>query len=107
MKTTVLLTLGLLSAVHAAQAGDPVAGEKLSKPCASCHGPDGNSLAPNFPKLAGQHEDYLVQALQDYKSGARQNPIMKGLVSGLTEQDIEDLAAYFSQQKGLVSPEAE
>jgi len=83
-------------------AGDPAAGEKKSKACQACHGPDGNSTAPDFPKLAGQHYDYLLKAMKDYKSGARKNPIMAPVVANLTQRDIEDLAAYYSSQKGLV-----
>ena len=92
-----------LLAVHApAIAGDPAAGQTKSKPCAACHGPDGNSQAADFPKIAGQHYDYLLKSLKDYKSGARKNAIMAPLVANLTQRDMEDLAAYFASQKGLV-----
>jgi len=68
--------------------------------CIGCHGPDGNKpSAPDQPMLAGQHYDYLVRALTDYKIGRRNNPIMKGFAAGLSKQDIEDLAAWFSSQK--------
>ena len=69
--------------------------------CASCHGADGTSPAPDFPSIGGQHPDYLARALMDYKSGARQNPIMSGQVATLSKQDMQDLAAYFGLQKGL------
>jgi cytochrome c553 len=85
-----------------AAAADAEAGKQKSQPCAACHGPDGNSPAPDFPKIAGQHYDYLVRALSDYKSGARKNPIMAPQATNLTTRDIEDLAAYYSKQKGLV-----
>lgn len=94
------LTL-LLSAP--AIAGDPAAGQVLSKPCAACHGADGNSASAEFPRLAGQHEDYLIRALKDYQSGARKNPIMAPMAANLTPRDIDDLAAYFSNQKGLAT----
>ena len=84
-----------------ALAADPVAGKEKSKTCAACHGPDGNSQAPDFPKLAGQHEDYLVKALNDYKSGARKNAIMAPQTANLTKRDIADLAAFYSRQQGL------
>ena len=84
-------------------AGDPDAGHKLSQACVACHGPDGNSPSPEFPRLAGQHSDYLVRALNDYRSGARKNPVMAPMAGNLTPRDIEDLAAYFSSQKGLVT----
>ena len=68
--------------------------------CAACHGPDGNKpSAADQPILAGQHYDYLVRALTDYKIGRRTNPIMKGFAGQLSKQDIEDLAAWFSSQK--------
>jgi cytochrome c553 len=84
-------------------AGDPAAGQVLSKTCAACHGADGNSASAEFPRLAGQHEDYLIRALKDYQSGARKNPIMAPLAANLTPRDIDDLAAYFSSQKGLAT----
>ena len=91
----------LLAASATAQAGDPAAGQRKSQTCVACHGPDGNSPAPDFPKIAGQHYDYLVKALKDYKSGARKNPIMAPMAQPLTVRDIEDLAAYYSSQRGL------
>jgi cytochrome c553 len=94
----------LMIAVSApATAGDADAGKKKSQTCSACHGPDGNSSAPDFPKIAGQHYDYLLKALKDYKSGARKNPIMAPLVASLTQRDMEDLAAYYSSQRGLVT----
>jgi cytochrome c553 len=86
-----------------ALAGDPAAGKEKSKTCAACHGPDGNSPVPDFPRIAGQHYDYLVKAIADYKSGARKNAIMAPMVGNLSKRDIEDLAAFYSQQRGLVT----
>ena len=104
MKRIVLGACLLLSASAPALAGDAEAGQKKSTTCAACHGPDGNSpTGPDFPRLGGQHYDYLVQALQGYKSGARKNPVMNPLAANLTRRDIEDLAAFFSSQKGLVT----
>jgi cytochrome c553 len=86
-----------------ALAGDAEAGKKkATEVCAACHGPDGNSPTPDFPRLAGQHPDYLEKALGDYKSGRRDNPIMKGMATGLSDADIANVAAYFSSQRGLV-----
>jgi cytochrome c553 len=82
-------------------AADPVAGQAKSNTCAACHGPDGNSQAPDFPRLAGQQQDYLVRALNDYQSGARKNAIMAPQVANLSQRDIADLAAYYSEQRGL------
>ena len=78
--------------------GDSDAGQKKSETCQACHGPDGNSPDPNFPRLAGQYEDYLTKALHDYKSGERKNAIMNGIVAALSEQDIADLAAFYASQ---------
>lgn len=85
-----------------AGAADASAGKTKSAACAACHGIDGNSAAPDFPRLAGQYPDYLMKALADYKSGARKNPIMAPMVAPLSAQDMEDLAAFYSSQKGLV-----
>jgi len=76
---------------------------KNGRGCAQCHGLDGNkpSEAVN-PVLAGQYPDYIVKALRDYKSGKRKNAIMTGFASGLTAQDMEDLAAWFSSQKSAL-----
>jgi cytochrome c553 len=84
-----------------AHAANPAAGKEKSKTCAACHGPDGNSAVADFPRLAGQHYDYLVKALSDYKSGERKNAIMAPLAASLSKRDIEDLAAFYSRQQGL------
>lgn len=81
--------------------GNVAKGKALAEKCASCHGADGNAPAPNFPRLAGQYESYLVKAIQDYQSGKRNNPLMQSMVQGLTEQDIHDIAAYYASQVGL------
>jgi cytochrome c553 len=104
MKRIVLGACLLVLASGPAMAGDAEAGKKKSTPCAACHGPEGNTPpGPDFPRLGGQHYDYLVQALEGYKSGARKNPIMNPLAANLTRRDIEDLAAFFAGQKGLVT----
>lgn len=90
-----------LAAASAAYAANPDAGKEKSRTCAACHGADGNSAAADFPKLAGQHPDYLVKALRDYKSGKRKNPIMAPQAANLSQRDMEDLAAYYSHQQGL------
>ena len=102
MRTTIYAACcAALLAAAPALAADADAGKQKSATCAACHGPDGNSTAPDFPRLAGQHYDYLVHAISGYKSGARKSPVMAPMVEKLTKRDIEDLAAYFSQQKGL------
>jgi cytochrome c553 len=91
--------LSLCASVHAA--GNAAEGQKKSAACAACHGPDGNTpVGPDFPKLAGQHQDYLFKVLSDYKSGARKNAIMSGQATNLSRQDMLDLAAYFSSSAG-------
>ena len=100
---TKLLVIGAALAVGAvAHAGDPAAGKEKAKVCAACHGENGISQAPDFPKLAGQYNDYLVRAMNDYKTGARKNPIMAGQVANLKKEDIADLSAYFASQQALV-----
>lgn len=64
--------------------------------CVSCHGQDGIAVAPIYPSLAGQHEDYLVRALNEYKHGGRKNPVMTGFAANLKDEDIAQIAAYFS-----------
>jgi len=87
---------------------DPVNGKNLSQPCAVCHGSDGNSVNPIWPKLAGQHSIYIVKQLNDFKDGNRVNAQMTGMVASLTEQDMVDLALYFEDQKnnlGFAEPD--
>lgn len=90
----------VLTSGPALAGGDPATGKDKSQSCAACHGENGNSADPAFPKLAGQYTSYLEKALGDYRSGARQNPIMKGFAEPLSDQDIADLAAYFASQDG-------
>jgi len=81
-------------------------GKEKSVQCASCHGSTGDGDQSEFPKLAGQYESYIVQALKDYRSGERDNAIMKGFSAGLSIEDIKALAAWFSSQEGgLSAPE--
>ncbi len=79
--------------------GDAANGEELAATCAACHGADGNSTIESNPKLAGQYESYLIRALQDYRSGARESAIMAGFATALSDQDIRDLAAWFASQE--------
>ncbi|HWP95137.1 MAG TPA: cytochrome c [Gammaproteobacteria bacterium] len=90
----------LCAALPALADGNPAAGrEKAETVCAACHGAGGaKPLLPEYPILAGQYADYLEQTLKDYRSGVRNNPIMKGQAAALTDQEIRDLAAYFARQ---------
>ena len=101
MKKFLLIGLLLFFSQTALAGGDPVAGQKKSTTCAACHGPDGNAVVAATPSLAGQYKDYLEHALREYRSGARQNPLMTGMGADLSDQDIADLAAWFSSQSGL------
>ena len=98
---TALAGVGAIVLSVSVQAADPLLGKEKSTVCAACHGADGNSPSPEFPRIGGQHEDYLLQALLAYKSGKRKNPIMAAQVENLTEADMADLAAWFAAQKGL------
>ncbi|BAU71765.1 Cytochrome c4 [Metapseudomonas furukawaii] len=97
---SLLLTLGITGMAHAA--GDAKAGQAKAAVCGACHGPDGNSAAPNFPKLAGQGERYLLKQMHDIKSGNRTVLEMTGLLTNMSDQDMADIAAYFASQKGSV-----
>jgi cytochrome c553 len=102
MKKTNLLFAAICAAgiLGASQAADMAAGEKKAQEvCAACHGKDGNSPTDQFPKIAGQHRDYIEKSLKEYKSGARKNAIMAGFAAALSKQDVENLALYFSKQK--------
>lgn len=102
---SLLLTLGISGLAHAA--GDAAAGEGKIALCSACHGADGNSAAPNFPKLAGQGDRYLLKQLHEIKAGnlAAADPAvgrkvveMTGMLDNLSDQDLEDIAAFFSSQ---------
>jgi len=96
-------TFALLPAV--AGAADLAAGQaKVKEVCQACHGIDGNSPSPDYPKLGGQYPDYLAKALRDYKSGARKNPIMTGFAGTLSAKDIENVAAYYASQPAVLAP---
>lgn len=88
----------LLISLPAFAAGEAAAGQGKSAICAACHGVDGNSVVPNWPKIAGQHPDYLERQLDLIKNGLRPVPEMAGIAMGLNKQDMADLAAYFSTQ---------
>jgi cytochrome c553 len=99
---SLLLSLGISSAAYAAGdaaiVGNAEAGKAKTAVCGACHAADGNSAAPNFPKLAGQGERYLLKQLNDIKGGKRQVLEMTGLLTNLSDQDLADIAAYFASQ---------
>lgn len=95
-----VLTALLATPVNAA---DINAGKEKATACIACHGADGNGTSADYPKLAGQHADYLVKAMMSYKDGTRKDPVMSGMAAPLSKKDMEDLAAWFASQKsGLV-----
>jgi cytochrome c553 len=95
-----LLFSGSLLAVAAqAQEGSVEAGKMKSATCAACHGVDGNSVTPDWPSLAGQHASYMIRQLKAFKNGDRVNVTMKPFADMLSDQDVADVAAYFSSQK--------
>ena len=96
----VLVLSGLSSfAPTAVAGGDVEAGKAKSAVCAACHGADGNSSNPIWPSLAGQHASYIVKQLQDFKAERRVDASMAGMVAGLSEDDMKNLAAYFESQR--------
>src|SRR5690554_3346497 len=95
-----VIAVGFMGLAQAA--GNPEAGQSKAGACAACHGTDGNSAVPNFPKLAGQGAPYLFKQLKDIKSGDRVVPEMMGLLEPFNEQDLQDLAAYYASQKGSI-----
>jgi len=104
MNKLLITMITVFAFLNTAQAqGDVEAGKNKSAVCAACHSADGNSASDSFPKLAGQHAPYLVKQLKEFKSGERENAIMAGMVASLTEQDMQDLAAYFAAQ--ITTPE--
>lgn len=106
MKQTMAIAVaGLLAASSAlavaetAANGDPAKAEQIAtQMCAACHGADGNSVVPAFPKLAGQHPEYLTKQLNNFKTGERANPIMMGMVAALAPEDMSNLGAYFASK---------
>lgn len=102
--SAMLLASSLATLPGVVSAADVAAGQaKVKEVCQACHGLDGNSQTPDYPRLAGQYPDYLAKALRDYKSGARKNPIMAGFAAALTPKDIENVAAYYSTQPEVLA----
>lgn len=97
--TIAVLAAGLLAimgATTASAAGDAAAGKSKAVACGACHGQQGVSSNPLWPNLAGQHEAYLAKQIRAFRDNVRQEPTMIGFVATLSDQDIDDLAAYFA-----------
>jgi cytochrome c553 len=86
----------MIAAANGTLAGDAVAGRQKALPCQGCHGLDGRAKVPGAPHIGGQVQDYLVKSMRDYKSGARKDEVMAIVVRQLSDQDIEDLAAFYA-----------
>ncbi|AWL10526.1 Cytochrome c4 [Saliniradius amylolyticus] len=104
----ICLMLCLTFALPTLAQGDAEAGKTKSQTCAACHGPDGNSAVDMYPKLAGQHYDYLLKQLREFKLGAQTNgdegrydPVMSSQAMPLSEQDMHDLAAFYASQEPM------
>ena len=93
-----VLLAAVVATPFALAEGDPEAGKEKAQVCAACHGPDGNSPSGQYPSLAGQGEPYLIKQLKAFKSGERENAIMQGQAANLSEQDMQDLAAFYAEQ---------
>lgn len=105
---TVSISLALFASTGSVHAqGNTGAGKAKTASCAGCHGEDGNSAMPGFPKLAGQHKGYLVKQLQAFKNGSRNSPMMAPLAAGLDEQAIDEIAGFYSANKVAGNPSAE
>lgn len=102
---TLSISLALMTATVIVQAeGDAQAGKQHAAACAGCHGADGNSIVPSFPKLAGQHATYLTKQLQAFKNGSRNSAMMAPLAMGLKEKDIIDLAKFYASETRSANP---
>jgi len=100
----VTLVWALLTGSSAMAAGDAAAGESQAAPCSACHGADGaTGLDPSYPNLAGQNERYLTRQLQMIRDGQRDIALMTGQLTGKSDQDLENLAAYYASLPGKTS----
>ena len=103
MRINLFISILLLCSANAMAKGYAVAGKEKSLVCQSCHGETGNqAITPDIPNLAGQHQDYLEHALRAYRSGDREQAVMSTFAQQLSDQDIQDLAAYFASQSGVL-----
>lgn len=106
VRRTLLIIMASMLVVNLGYAeGNVLAGKMKSVTCSSCHGVDGNATNSIWPKLAGQHADYLLKEMQDFKQGdkgGRNNPLMYGLLAALSDEDLNDLAAYYANEKFII-----
>jgi len=102
--TATLIALGIVCLAMPASAGDVAAGRRKALQCQTCHGLDGLAKLPDAPHLSGQPEFYLVKSINDYRTGARKHDMMTIVAKHLTDEDIADLAAYYSAIEISVKP---
>lgn len=108
MKNLAIMFCLLMAWAQSGVAADAAAGKSNSVVCSACHGADGNSMVPSFPKLAGQGEAYLIKQMKDIRDGARPVPTMAGQLDGKSDEDLADIAAYYASQAksgGKTNPE--
>ena len=98
---TITLALLCFAPAIAFSAGDAAKGKNKSAVCHACHGPTGQAVQPIYPNLGGQHQDYLIKTLREFRDGSRQNAIMSGFAANLSDADIEDISAWYASQQGL------
>ena len=108
MKNLAIVFCLLMAWTQAGVAADAAVGKTMSVACSACHGADGNSVVPTFPKLAGQGDAYLIKQMRDIRDGARPVPTMAGQLDGKSDEDLANIAAYYSSQTqsgGKTKPE--
>lgn len=103
LSATIVLALTSVAPDVASAKGDPERGKRLARDCFACHGPDGYSPSPINPKIGGQHERYIYLSLQQYMDGSRTHSLMRGSVLGRTDQELQDIAAYYAAQPGYLT----
>ena len=101
----VVLVLSAVGSAAAWAKGDVERGRRLARECFACHGQDGYSPSPINPKIGGQHERYLFLSLKEYRDGGRSHSLMRGSVLSRTDQELEDIAAYYASQPGYLEPD--
>ena len=101
LQSAVTVCLVSLMPAIAFSAGNAAEGKNKSTICHACHGATGISLQPTYPNLGGQQQNYLSKALHDFRDGHRNNALMTGFVANLSDQDIEDISAWYASQQGL------
>ena len=101
LQNTLVISLLSFAPTLVFAAGNAAQGENKSAICHACHGADGKSTQPIYPNLGGQQQNYLTKALQDFRDGTRQDPVMDGFTANLSDTDIENIASWYASQQGL------